>query len=318
MPIVNLFLEAGPVGKAADSPEIHPDVRECLERHGLPPDELRKRFDDPKIANILELKIQGEPYRKIAEKYDCVISTVRGWLDSEGVKLEYVPGQSHGEVPAKIHLPQRDGKPAIVLRLADEALIGAGDAPKRDQPQTGPRQRGVLFPDPIFEEPKILPAPEIPPRRADWRDLAIEARKDRDERRGKVEDAAVEAVAEFYRKHGYEVKSVETKNLGWDLEFRKGGGGGLLRVEVKGKKCAEWPEIQVELTRNEREQSENPDYRDSYRLAIVRDALGNPKCAIYTRDGDGWKRAGDFAGDDGDAPACLMMGPTKNFVVWAP
>ena len=124
------------------------------------------------------------------------------------------------------------------------------------------------------------------------------------------------AVEAYYRKRGYKVKSVETKRLGWDLEFSRNGCA-MLCVEVKGTSIAEWSRVEVELTRKECEQSENPKCQDSYRLAIVRDALENPKCAIYTRDGDGWKRADDFAGDDKGAPDCLKMHPSKKFVIRA-
>ena len=113
------------------SPNISPEVRECLERHGLPPDELHHRFT-PKITSILEMKIQGKPYRKIADEYGCVVSTVNEWLKEAGVKLKYPPGQRHNEVPAKICLPKLRGRPAVVLHLADEALVMNRRRPKAD------------------------------------------------------------------------------------------------------------------------------------------------------------------------------------------
>ena len=302
-------------------PDVSPKVRECLAQHGLPPDELHHRFgsrdvgrggESGLIVDILMLKIQGEPYRRIAEKYNCAISTIKKWLDEAGVKLEYLPGQPYSEVPAKIHLPESAGRPAIVLQLADEALVGAGDAPKREKSRLPSPQPG-LFLGPLFEG-KVSPVSEIPPPSDGWRDAAITAREDRDKNRGEVEDAAVNAVEAYYRKHGYKVESVETKRLGWDLEFSRSGCA-MLRVEVKGTGFSEWSKVEVELTRNECEKS--TEYSDSYRLAIVRDALGNPKCAIYTRDGDGWQQADDFAGDDEDAPDCLKMHPSEDFVIRA-
>ena len=255
-------------------------------------EELRARFPDkPELVEMIELKMQGWTEGKIGQKFGITQPNVSRRLKRAGVKLDPPEGVSR-----KIHLPSSDGKEAVTLLIEAESV--SGDR----QPKPFPGDLDLFS--------------SSPPKPPDnWREDVTKAREDRDKLLGEVEDAAVVAVEAYYRKHGYEVKSVETKNLGWDLEFRKGGGGGLLRVEVKGKKCAEWPEIQVELTRNEREQSENPEHRDSYRLAIVRDALGNPKCAIYTRDGDGWKRAGDFAGDDGDAPACLTMVPSEDSIV---
>ena len=281
-----------PMAETAALPE---KVQERLEQCRLSPDELCRQFG-PEVAIVVALKIEGWTEEQIGAgglpSGPVNQSTVSRMLTSRKIRLEPESG-----IPSKIHLPAWGGRKATTVWL---------NMSKRSRGQpTLPGFEGVDEP----EEPDIQQPP------SDWREDVTKAREKRDKLRGEVEDAAVIAVEAYYRKHGYEVKSVETKNLGWDLEFRKGGGGGLLRVEVKGKKCAEWSEIQVELTRNEREQSENPDYRDSYRLAIVRDALGNPKCAIYTRDGDGWKRAGDFAGDDEDAPKRLTMGPADGFTV---
>ena len=282
-----------PMAETAALPE---KVQECLEQCGLSPDELCRQFG-PEVAVVVALKIEGRSEEQIAAKGlpsgPVHQSTVSRMLTSRGIRLEPQAG-----IPSKIHLPAWGDRQAVTKRLNMSRR-------SRGQP-TLPGFEGVDEP----EEPDIQPPPN------DWRDAVKRAREDRDEERGNIEDAAINAVESLYRVQGYRVTSVETRNLGWDLEFRKGGGSALLRVEVKGKKCAEWSEIQVELTRNEREQSENPGHRDSYRLAIVRDALGkNPKCAIYTRDGDGWKRADDFAGDDGDAPNRLTMSPADGFTV---
>ena len=114
------------------------------------------------------------------------------------------------------------------------------------------------------------------------------------EERKQIERAAVDAVGEFLEGRGYEVVSVETQNLGWDLEAAKGNA--LLRVEVKGTKASE---IHVELTPNEYGKSGDPRYR----LAVVRNALKKePLCAIYERDKQIWKQ---ICGNDAGAPSCL-------------
>ena len=151
-----------------------------------------------------------------------------------------------------------------------------------------------------------------------WRDDVIAKEEEQDKLRREIETAAVNAVAEYYLRQGFDnpPKSKELDNVGWDLEFRKGGKS-LLRVEVKGKQTAKWEGLEVELTPNEIKKADNPRYRDSYRLAIVRDALRNPKCAIYARDGDGWRRVPDLGGNDEDAPDELMMKPSDSVIVRA-
>ena len=114
------------------------------------------------------------------------------------------------------------------------------------------------------------------------------------EERKQIERAAVDAVGEFLEGRGYEVVSVETQNLGWDLEAAKGNAS-LLRVEVKGTKASE---IHVELTPNEYGKSGDPRYR----LAVVRNALKKPLCAIYKRDKQIWKR---ICGNDAGASSRL-------------
>ena len=110
--------------------------------------------------------------------------------------------------------------------------------------------------------------------------------------RKQVESAAMDAVETYYRGKGYDVDDVADDNLGWDLEvFRRGEKKPLLLVEVKGTRK---DTINVGLTPNEYGKSGD----EMYRLAVVRNALNNPSCAIYKREGKQWRWQ-----EDGDANA---------------
>ncbi len=90
--------------------------------------------------------------------------------------------------------------------------------------------------------------------------------------RREVEEAAVGAVSAHYEERGHDVWSVETENIGWDLETDQG-----IRIEVKGRRS---PDLAVELTPNEyaamlRAESD-PDFASLYRVAVVTNALEQP------------------------------------------
>jgi hypothetical protein len=92
--------------------------------------------------------------------------------------------------------------------------------------------------------------------------------------RQEVEKAAVTMVCEHYTKYGYTVRSVEKDNVGWDLDVTHGKTE--LKVEVKGLSGMN---ASVELTPNEFVAMRH--HKESYRLCIVTDALGNPRLRIF-------------------------------------
>lgn len=97
--------------------------------------------------------------------------------------------------------------------------------------------------------------------------------------RHEVERAAVEETNKHFTAEGYVVDSVERDNVGWDLQA--GRGPIMLRLEVKG---LSGPEMCVELTPNEYARMQ--EYRDSYRLCVVTNALADPKLAIFAFSSD--------------------------------
>lgn len=86
--------------------------------------------------------------------------------------------------------------------------------------------------------------------------------------RSRVEQAAIDFVSRHFEKQGYDVKTVEKENLGWDLEASIGKL--RLRVEVKGLSGSG---TTAELTPNEYRAFLECDA--SYRLAVVNHALNN-------------------------------------------
>lgn len=96
-------------------------------------------------------------------------------------------------------------------------------------------------------------------------------------RRTQVERSAIELVANYYSEAGYEVKTREKDNLGWDLEANYNKI--VLKLEVKG---LSGDEPIVSLTPNEYEKM--MQNLDEYRLCIVINALdkGKRKLSIYS------------------------------------
>ena len=100
-----------------------------------------------------------------------------------------------------------------------------------------------------------------------------------------IEKAAVVMTRKFYEDKEYTVLSVETENVGWDLEATKGDE--LLLVEVKGH---QGNIIQFELTPNEYKKLQK--HIDQYRVCIVRNALSEPDLTEFSafqyEDDDGY------------------------------
>lgn len=91
----------------------------------------------------------------------------------------------------------------------------------------------------------------------------------------KIEQAAVAATRTHFEMRGYEVKSFEQDNRGWDLEASKAGKH--LLIEVKGHIGNA---IQFELTSNEYSKLQKNSQR--YRVCVLRNALkGDSDLEIY-------------------------------------
>lgn len=108
------------------------------------------------------------------------------------------------------------------------------------------------------------------------------------ERKAKVERAAVRVCCSHYENLGYEVISVEKDNVGWDLVAKAGRSS--LRIEVKGLSGAIFS---VELTPNEYKAF--MQQASDYRLAVVVNALEKPSLSIcrYSKEQAAWILEGE-------------------------
>lgn len=112
------------------------------------------------------------------------------------------------------------------------------------------------------------------------------------EKKARVEKAAIRACCTHYENIGYDVESVERDNVGWDLVAKSGRLS--LRIEVKGLSGAEFS---IELTPNE--YNAFSQQAGDYRLAVVVDALKSPSLSIcrYSTERAAWV----IEGEDGRA-----------------
>lgn len=103
------------------------------------------------------------------------------------------------------------------------------------------------------------------------------------ERKARVEKAAIRACCTHFENLGYDVVSVEKDNVGWDLVAKSGRSS--LRIEVKGLSGVEFS---VELTPNE--YSAFIQQANDYRLAVVTNALESPSLSIcrYSDEQAAW------------------------------
>ncbi|NMP79776.1 DUF3883 domain-containing protein [Pseudoalteromonas arctica] len=91
-------------------------------------------------------------------------------------------------------------------------------------------------------------------------------------KRKKVELAAIGYVITHYEHQGYSISDRQSDNCGYDLFAEKDKT--VLKIEVKGTLL---DEQRFFLSKNERAKSADPQWR----LAIVANAIDNPKLSIY-------------------------------------
>jgi hypothetical protein len=103
------------------------------------------------------------------------------------------------------------------------------------------------------------------------------------ERKIRVEKAAIRACCDHFEALGYEVTSVEKDNCGWDLEAV--AGKSKLRIEVKGLSANTFA---VELTANEYDAF--VERAADYRLAVVMGALSKRSLRVcrYSPEQSAW------------------------------
>jgi hypothetical protein len=94
-------------------------------------------------------------------------------------------------------------------------------------------------------------------------------------KRERVERCAVDLTDEHFDDLGYNVRSVEVDNKGWDLEAVHRQTGVLLRLEVKGLSGSS---VTVEMTPQEYKMMRS--HRQSYRVCVVTNSLAKKQRAL--------------------------------------
>jgi hypothetical protein len=104
--------------------------------------------------------------------------------------------------------------------------------------------------------------------------------------RQQVERAAVAATEKYYASLGYEVRSVEADNVGWDLTASLPSRGLELKLEVKGLSGSQ---LAVDITPNEYAKMKAEHI--SYRLCVVTEAITAPALSIfgYSNESKRWE-----------------------------
>ena len=99
----------------------------------------------------------------------------------------------------------------------------------------------------------------------------------------KVERAAIETVIMHFQELGYTIYSVEKDNFGWDLEAS--AEKTILRIEVKG---LSGKDFNIGLTPNEYKSFEKKQH--DYRLAVVTNVLNQPKLFVcrFSPEANAW------------------------------
>lgn len=95
----------------------------------------------------------------------------------------------------------------------------------------------------------------------DTNEYIVFNRKENEKTSKKTEKTAINFTKEYYIKKGYSVISVETKNLGWDLEVRKNGEISFLEVKGLNKNFNS-----IYLSKNEYEKLKK---HKEYKICIV-------------------------------------------------
>lgn len=122
---------------------------------------------------------------------------------------------------------------------------------------------------------EVLQHVERHEKKKDRRRKQIVSRQVDVEKRRKVEKAAIEQVTKEYSDRNFDVISVESENLGWDLEARYKKTE--LKLEVKGLSGRE---VSVMISPNEFKHMNS--LKDSYRLCVVTESLSNPNIYVFS------------------------------------
>lgn len=200
-------------------------------------------------------------------------SAVIGWYRNARVYRNF---QNHQVIPT---LLMNNGLTGYWIETsANDAILMPVDARTLDVPRQvkgGMGQSNIWYADSVEAEVFVKKALRFVKSNGavSGKELRGKRSSSDQQRKVMVEKAAIDLCCSHYEGLGYLVKSVEKDNLGWDLEASVERLS--LRIEVKG---LSGKTFSIELTPNEflAFSKQAPDYR----LAVVTDALINPRLSL--------------------------------------
>jgi len=224
------------------------------------------------IGGLLEAEwLQGERLEEMARSYasanlvpshaDEVKTRREAWVDKtmDAVHERLVKEIYHQEnLLEQIRLHVAAGRQPQVQAINKERLVEDLKERLRRRTEELKAQRHLLVGSPVVAGAALV----VPQGWIDEK-LGVSERSFNVEARRRVERLAIEAVLETERGLGFEPRSVESDNCGWDIESRMPGGS-LRFIEVKGRRA---DADSVTVTRNEVLQALNKP--ESFYLAIV-------------------------------------------------
>lgn len=200
---------------------------------------------------------------------------VVGWYDNATVFSTYQDSPTQ-----KRRLP--NGNVAAYLATAAHAtLLGRDErdqeVPRGSSTQSGMGQSNIWYPNsddaaPLLRYIARAVSPVHPKPKAGVPKLADV------DRRQRIERTAMATTAKWFVDHGFEVEDVSMKQLGWDLEARRGRG--CLRLEVKGTSL-DAASFSVEVTPNEYLNMRDAAKRSAFRLCVVSSCEVSPMLEVF-------------------------------------
>lgn len=235
-------------------------------------------------------------------------TVIVGWYNNAIVFEEL---QTFEEIPA---LQAKNGISRYLIETAaKDAVLLPVDArtciiprAKTNPEQGGLGQSNIWYADQERNIPIIQNVIDFIKRKESFSSIAVKRKSKPDqERKIKVEQTAIQVCRSHFEELGYEVKSVEKENLGWDLVATNGKSE--LRIEVKGLSGSNFL---VELTPNEYKVFLKK--KGDYRLAVVVNALDEPKLSIcrYSLERNKW-----IVETEGETERLLKIKPKKSAAI---
>lgn len=213
----------------------------------------------------------------IAGKGSYIVGWYKNATVHRKVQNNFHPLRKHNDINVGYNL-EADYKDAVLLKIDERNFtklprgnggMGQSNVWYANSEVGIEYKRKIISEINSYESDKINKIHKRPPRQFD-----IEKRK-------KIEKIAIKICMEEYEKRNYNVNSVETENLGYDIHAKSNTIDNEVFIEVKGLSGTS---VFVELTNNE--YIKMNELKDKYRLAIVNNCLKDPYLRIFSYNSD--------------------------------